>query len=326
MSLLHRAPVLHLDVGERQVRAEAVRRGAVVWAGEATYESPEELADVIARLAAEPAERCRRVFVTLEKPPVQTRTLTDLPPVSDRALVALVAHQAGRFFRRNGAPLVTDAVGVRSGTERVVSAAATAEPLVLAIVAGAREAGLVVESISPAGIAECLQLLPDAERAARTRVERRVLVRLAIGVVGVWLLAGAIGAVRLTLARRAVERELATAQAPLAALLEVRQELRTAEATVRAVADARRSRGRALAALVRVSAALPDSAVMTSLTWRADGSGVLTGAARRAADVLARLERSGAVKDPRIEGPVVRDGVAGREWERVTIVFGGRRP
>ena len=36
---------------------------------------------MIARLAAEPAERCARVSVVLERPPVQLRVLRDLPPV-----------------------------------------------------------------------------------------------------------------------------------------------------------------------------------------------------------------------------------------------------
>src|SRR6266511_6201537 len=63
-------------------------------------------------LAAAPTERCRRLRVTLERPPAQTRTLTDLPPVRDRDLASLVANQAGRFFRRNGTALVTDATWV----------------------------------------------------------------------------------------------------------------------------------------------------------------------------------------------------------------------
>src|SRR5207245_9313185 len=108
-AIVIRPPVLRLIAGDSNVRAEASRSGVAVWAGEAFYESPNDLAEVVARLAAAPAERCRRLRVTLERPPAQTRTLTDLPPVRDRELAALVANQAGRFFRRNGAALVTDA-------------------------------------------------------------------------------------------------------------------------------------------------------------------------------------------------------------------------
>ena len=61
--------------------------------------------------------------------------------------------------------------------------------------------------------------------------------------------------------------------------------------------------------------------MLTSLTLNADGSGVLTGAARRSAEVVARLERSSEIVDPRLEGPAVRENVAGHDWERFTILF-----
>jgi len=166
-SIVMRAPVLHLIVGDSNVRAEAMRSGVVVWAGEATYESPNDLADVVAQLAAAPAERCRRLRVTLERPPAQTRTLTDLPPVRERELPSLVANQSGRFFRRNGAALVTDATWVTNGSRRVTHAAAVEEPLVLAIVAGAAEAGLALESVSGGDVAAAAA--PADGRARRPR-------------------------------------------------------------------------------------------------------------------------------------------------------------
>jgi cell division protein FtsB len=323
---LTRAPVLQLRVGDSTVHAEATRAGVVVWVGEATYGSPDDLAEVVARLAAAPAERCRRLQVTLERPPAQTRALTDLPPVRDRELSSLVANQAGRFFRRNGAALVTDATWVSNGNGRIAHAAAVEEPLVLAIVAGAVEAGLVVDRITAAGTPPQLQLLPTAERALRARTRRRIVLQLGITVLCVWLLAGALFGTRLIAERRAMEAELAAADAPLAALREVRREMRTAEAMVLQLADARRARGQALATLARVNATLPDSAVLTSYFWRSDGSGFLAGAGRRATDVLAAVERGRAVPNARIEGAIVREALAGREWERFTIMFGGNRP
>ena len=321
-----RAPVLHLVVSEATVRAEAKRSGVAIWAGEAAYDSPSDLAEVIARLASAPAERCRRLAVTLERPPAQTRTLKDLPPVRERELASLVANQAGRFFRRNGAPLVTDATWVSNGTGRVTHAAAVEEPLVLAVVAGAAEAGLTVESITAAGMSPELQLLPSAERAVRLRARRRVMMRLGGAALGAWLMACALFAARVAVERRDIERELAAAQEPLAAMKDVRREMRTAEAMVLELAEARASRGEALATFVRVSGAMPDSAVATSYTWRSDGSGLVAGAGRRGADVLAALERSHAVSDARIEGALVREAMAGREWERFTIVFGRPTP
>jgi hypothetical protein len=73
-------------------------------------------------------------------------------------------------------------------------------------------------------------------------------------------------------------------------------------------------------------AAIPDSVVLTAYTWRSDGSGLVAGAGRRAADVLAAVERSRAVSNPRIEGAIVREAMAGRDWERFTIVFGANNP
>jgi hypothetical protein len=323
---LVRAPVLHLVVGTAIVRAEARRGGVAVWAGEAAYETLADLTEVVARLAAVPAERCRRLRVTIERPPAQTRTLSNLPPVRDRELASLVATQAGRFFRRNGATLVTDAVWVTNGTGRVTHAAAVEEPLLVAIVAGADQAGLIVESIGPDGPSPQLQLLPAAEHGVRLRARRRALIRLAAAACGVWLLAGAIFGTRLIKERHDIDAELAAAEAPLAALRDVRQEMRAAETMVITLAEAKRSRGQALATLARMRAAIPDSVVLTAYTWRSDGSGLVAGAGRRAADVLAAVERSRAVSNPRIEGAIVREAMAGRDWERFTIVFGANNP
>lgn len=318
------APVLHLVVGSATVHAEARRGNRAVWAGTAEYASYDDLAEVIARLAAARAERCRRLRVTLQRPPARGRILTDLPPVRERELALLVANQAGRFFRRNGAPLVTDATWVSNGIGRVTHAAAADEPLVLAILAGAAEAGLQVGSIAVDGMSPDLQLLPTAERAARMRVQWRGVARLAIAVCAAWIVAAGLLGVRLVIERRAVDAQLAAAESPLAALRDVHLEMRSAEEIVVTLAAARRARGEALATLARVNAAIPDSAVLTSYTWHADRSGVLTGAGRRAADVLSAVDRSKAVTDARLEGPTVREAIAGREWERFTISFGPR--
>src|SRR2546429_1599661 len=101
MKLSSGVPTLRLRIGRSSLRAESVEHGAVVWAGEASYSNVAELADAIARLAAEPPRACRRVVVALERPPVQVRTLTELPPVKQRHLAALVAQQAGAVLPEN---------------------------------------------------------------------------------------------------------------------------------------------------------------------------------------------------------------------------------
>ena len=320
-----RAGVLRLRVGRATLRAEAVRRDTVTWSAESRYADLTELSDAIARLAAEPPRPCGRLAVALERPLVQLRTLTDLPPVKPQALAALVAHQAGRFFRKNGKALATDAVWVDNGAARVTRAAAVEEPIVEAIVAGARAAGLSIDSIAPADEAAPLVLLPTAEWAARQRAERLLTRRLAIGTASLWLAVGVLFGARLAWERRAVERELAVLAGPLGAVLAARRELREAEATVRAVTRGGPTRGQSVAVLGAVAAALPDSALLTSFTWRSDGSGVMSGLARRAADVAAGLERSNAVSGPRLEGPAIRETLGGREWERFAIVFGRDR-
>jgi Tfp pilus assembly protein PilN len=313
---------LHLHLARDRVRAETLERGTVTWAAEAPYATPGELAEAVARLAGEAHEVGRRVVVEVERPLVQLRTLTDLPPVSARALPDLVAHQAGRFFRRNGHPLVTDAAWLTNGSARVARAAAVEEPVVQAVLAGARAAGLEVQGIAPVEHPGLLSLLPVAERAARRRHTLLGLKRLAAVAACVWLGVGLLYSGRLIMERRAVEREVAGLREPVDALLAARRQLRHAQSMVRAVSDAERLRGTQLALLAAVASALPDSAVLTSLTVDGDGRGVLTGAARRAADVAARLGRSRALVTPRLEGAVVREAIAGREWERFTIRFG----
>jgi len=311
-----------LHVGRSTLRAEAVERGSVIWVGEASYGALGELADVIARLAAEPPTSCHRLTVALDRPPVQLRTLTELPPVKPRHLAALVAQQAGRFFRKNGQQLVTDAAWVGKGATRVAHAAAVEEPIVEAIAAGARAAGLWLEMIAPAEAGATLSLLPLSERQSRQRKAVRRTRGIAVATCSLWLVAGALFVGRLVWERRAVERELAALAQPLAAVLEARRELRDAETTLNAITAAERERGRSLGLIAVVTGALPDSSVLTSLVWTGDGTGVFVGAARHATDVVARLDRVGGLAEVRLGGPVVREPIVGREWERFTILFG----
>ncbi len=303
-----RLGVLRLQVARSRLRADLVRGGVVVWTGEAGYGDIGELADAIARIAAEGPGGCRRSVVLLERPPAQLRTLRDVPPVKPRELRMLVAHQAGKFFRCNGEPLVTDAVPVTHGTERVVRAAAVPEPLVEAIAAGARMAGLALETV---GLAD------DPSPFALLRVRW-----LGILTATAWLAVALAFTARLAWERWAVERELAALHEPLAAVLAARRELHEAESTLNVVAAMEHLRGRSVGLLAAVTRALPDSAVLTSFAWSDANRGVITGAARRAGDVVAVLERANAVPAPRFEGPVVRETLAGRTWERFTISFG----
>ncbi len=315
--------LLRLRVGRSTLTAEAVDRGSVTWRAEVAYGALAELADAIAHLAAEPPRACRRLAVTLERPPAQLRTLTDLPPVKTSHLTTLVGQQAGRFFRKNGHSLVTDAVWVGNGGARVARAAAVDEPLVEAIAAGARAAGLWLESITVEEESAKLVLLPRSEREARERRAHRLTRTLAVTTCALWIVVGGAFFARLAWERRTVARELAALRQPLAAVIDARRALRDAEMTLKAIAQAEEERGQGFAVLAAVTGALPDSSVITSLAWSADGTGAIGGIARHAAGLVARLDRVDALAGVRLGGPVTRESLGGRDWERFTVLFGG---
>ncbi|HEX7918085.1 MAG TPA: hypothetical protein VF454_01725, partial [Gemmatimonadales bacterium] len=139
--------ICHVTPGK--VRAELRRGRSVLWAAEADWESLEVLSEVVAELAgrAELPVWGRSVRFVLADQLVQRRELSDLPPVGRTQLAALVALAPQRYFRRNGTPLVCDAGWTGPRTARVAVAVAAEIPFLQAVVRGAAEAGLVVESI-----------------------------------------------------------------------------------------------------------------------------------------------------------------------------------
>ena len=306
------------------MRAAVMRSDGSDWAAECRWGSEAELTDAIARLAAELPRPCRRVTASLERPLVQLRTIRDLPPVRASVLPQLVAAQDRRYFRRNGRPLVTDAVWVGDNGTQVARAAAVEQPLVEAIADGARGAGLVLAEVTAAEAPRALSLLPPGERGARSRLARRRFQRLAAATAAVWVIAGGLFVARLTWERRQMENALAAMAEPLAAVREARREIRAAEQAVATMQAVDAGRGRALATLGAIARALPDSVVATSLVWTADGTGVLGGVGRRASEAVRALQQAQAVAQPRLDGHAVRENLAGRDWERFTISFGKR--
>jgi hypothetical protein len=146
-------PLMGISVGVDTVRAVLVRRGTIQWAGHASYDGSEELADVIARLAGEGngTKKPARVCVVLERQVVQLRSLVPAPPLRSSVLRRWVELEAPRLFRKNGEALVTDARFVRLDRKSVALwAAAAPEPLLEAVLAGCAGAGLAVETIGVA--------------------------------------------------------------------------------------------------------------------------------------------------------------------------------
>ena len=267
---------LRLTVGARIVDAKLVRRGAVVWAAQAEYEGIEDLTRAIADLgAAEGAPRGRRrVNVTLDAALAQVRMLSEIPPVGARALAELVALQSGRFFRRNGKPLATDARWLerRRRDRRTVIAAAVEEPVVDAIVEGVFVGGLALGSIRPAG--EQAAALRFQSRVAVSRrnasLRRQARALLVLGAIA-WAAAVAVAFVRMRNYSAAVRAELAALEAPARAAIEARRAVNEAAAAADAIAATEATRGAMALRLARAADSLQDGAFLRRLDLPAEG-------------------------------------------------------
>jgi Tfp pilus assembly protein PilN len=319
---------LRVRVEATRVRAEAVRRGQVVWAGEAEHDGPGDLAEVIAQLAAEPRlpPHVSGVRVEMLPPIVQLRTLEGLPPVRAAVLPKLVANQAGRFFRRNGTPLITDATWVRAarGAPKIARAAAVEEPWVEAILEGARSAGLAVETLSPPPPSR-LDLLPAMERDRRRRAAWSSTGRLAAVAAALWIGVGGIIAYRIHREERRIDARLAALGAPVEAVRSARAEIASVSAMLEAADRTEQERAAIASRLGTIAAALPDSAYLTTLSLDERAGGTLAGSARRASEFLERLERTGAAPGAELDGPVLREPRGGATWERFAVRFGAGR-
>jgi hypothetical protein len=323
---------LRLRVGTAAAHAELVRGRRVLWTGEARFATPQELEEAVSQLATQETLPARPAVlqVELEPPLAQIRTLRGLPPVRGTQLRALVATGTSRYFRRNGKPLVTDACWMDRAARRqgIALAAAAEEPWLMAVIDGARIAGLPVETLRPVALpaGARLDLMPPAER--RRRRERAVLSirRLGTAAAIAWLVAGGAFVLRLERERAAVDRQIAALERPARAVSEARRAMGEAARMVEIIERAATERGRVVAGLTGLGAALPDSSFATGLVLGADGAGRIFVTARRSADVLAALDRAGAFVSPRLDGTVVRERLGASDWERFTVTFGPGRP
>ena len=323
---------LRLIVG-RDLRVEATRGRSLRWSGAAEFTGADDLARAIAELAAHPElAGIRRIGVALEAPVVQVRRLDGLPAARRSVLARMVAMQAGRYFRRNGKPLVTDAEPLAGRAwwrrEKVpapgVRAAAVEEPWLTAILAGAAAAGLEVDRIAPAA-APRLRLMPMAVRAAHRAADLRYTRRILTAAAVLWLGAGGVYVARLAGEARRIERALDQLREPVAAVMQVRAKLDRITATLTGLDDDAAGRGAMTTRLAALAGALPDSAYLTSVEL-GDSGGVVTGASTRAAVVVPALAASPLLSDARLDGPVVQDETGGIRRERFTIRFGRTSP
>jgi hypothetical protein len=320
-------PTLIIRVSADGAHAELRRGTSRLWAGEIPFAGPPELHDSVAQLLVDGSLPARPglLRVEIEPPLVQVRTLRGLPPVSSAQLNALVSTQSSRFFRRNGKPLVTDALWLgRARRDRVAVAAAAEESWVDVFADAARTSGLSLEGVYPATLPSGvrLRLVSSAERKRIRRTYSHALKRLGLIAASIWGVAGVTLAARIHSARAAVDREMARLEAPVSAISRAAQGLDSASHMVQGVAQAQDLRARVLGTLTSISVALPDSGFVTAITVDAHGRGEITFVARRSSEVLAMLDGDPGLVSPRLEGGVARETLNGRAWERFTVSLG----
>lgn len=326
---------LGLAVDATRIAAVALRRGHAVWAAEATYAGPDDLAAALAALAAERPRGARRASVALSSDLVRVKTIEGLPRLRRRDLVAHVRLNSRRYFLQNGCALVTDAQQSAQGT---LMAGAPAR-LVEAIADGLDGAGLRCTAILPAALlragpvpadvaraaalapAAPVSLLPDGLRAEAARDVARSLRRWAVVAVLSLGLAALSWFLALARAERGAERELRRLRPAVEAALAAERDLDATGQALAAFAAAQSELPRRARFLADLTRALPDSGFLVSLRLDPDGAGVLSGYAPHAAAALARLERTGLVRGAAFDGPTTREVVAGREVERFALRF-----
>ena len=176
------APTVGIGISARSVRAVGVSGDAIRWSIDLERNEGEPLSDTItalvdrspialtgggtgSRTLSERRPRMRgprgwqtggwlrpRVVVAIGPSAVQLKRLTGLPPLTDAAaLEALVREGAGRFFLRNGVPLIT--TGVRLVKPGTVWAAAFEAPVVDEVERACRTADLRLQAMVPTATA-----------------------------------------------------------------------------------------------------------------------------------------------------------------------------
>lgn len=146
--------VIGLAVSGRRIRAIAVRHGKALWCLEVERAPDVPLSAQVQEVlrASRAARRRPRPPVVLAVPPrhAQVKNLENLPPAADRLLEAVVRESAGRYFRKNGVPLLI------GGIERSASgvwAAAYERPFLMEIADGCARAGFRLHGACPSVIA-----------------------------------------------------------------------------------------------------------------------------------------------------------------------------
>lgn len=145
---------LGLGIGRDRISAVLISGGSVRWAVCRPRQPDAPLADAIASLLAEcPRRRVYPVSAIAALGPTvsQLKCLTDVPPLRDaKEFAALVRENTGRFFLRNGVPLLVSRAYVESATR--IWIAAMDAPVVADVAAGCRRAGIALRAVVPSAV------------------------------------------------------------------------------------------------------------------------------------------------------------------------------
>lgn len=145
---------LGLGIGRDRISAVLISGGSVRWAVCRPRQPDAPLADAIVSLLAEcPRRRLYPLGAIAALGPTvsQLKCLTDVPPLRDaKEIVALVRENTGRFFLRNGVPLLVSGANVESATR--IWIAAIDAPVVAEVAAGCRRAGIALRAVVPSAV------------------------------------------------------------------------------------------------------------------------------------------------------------------------------
>ena len=292
---------LELHLNATTVEARLCSGNTVVWAATASFGSLPELQDAIAELGQALDGRARNAeAVLLVHPPwVQVREIDGLPRVSSRRLGLLIALQPLRYFRKTPGTLCTTAAWAEMPCEgtakepRALAGALNSE-CAEAAMAGAAEAGIRLHRIQ-SGEHPALSFLPHTLASRLRAAHRRAAIRAAQLSVVCCVIAAATVAADRARSDREVEASVARILPAAMAASEARERVAIGAEQLDSIAASTARRSRAALALIAAVSALGDSSHLTELVWRADGSGAMSGAAVRAAEVVDRLSRQNDV-------------------------------
>lgn len=310
---------MRVTVGSSQAEGRAVFIGGRQVSRVETFQTGEDIQSCLARVLGITPRMVRpfvKPVIHVAPPRVTSRTVRGLPLTKDRKLLSRVVKATpGRYFvgGRDGI-VVGDVDTVEPG---VVRASAYESSFVASVSHACRAAGFrgaTVLSTVPGYGNTALQISTVPARTSRG-------IRTVMTVAGLAVVALAWAVVPVASARARAERDaeyLATVTDATRRVGRISENLDAVTAPLLGLESFESSRVSAVGLLQDLSEALPDSALVTSLSFV--GQRVeMTVLSQDAGSVAQRLAEIPGATRASIIGPVTREIVSGRDQQRVTI-------